>query len=616
MKELYKPSILASFGLIIVIFGYFSFNAPYMTDNFVFSRYLDPGYASFYTGKDVTASPLTLYSAFRQAYNMYFSWCGRFTGNLAVYLLFLLPDTIYHIISCLAFALYILLIQICVFGRNWREKLDPGCLLALAALVWLSIPSFGEAFLWLSVGGQIALLAQLGMLLPYRQAIQDTGWKAQGPLRSSILASLFFLAGVATSSLDYPTSAALPGTALAATAYIYYRQKAVTRKIPWILLCGALGLLIGGVLTLAAPGNMQRMLLTNDDNVISWLALSWPQRIGLWFLHLPGLVALFPVPLIILLWGLFSIGKAKGKNFYKFIPLSALLFLLPFLLTLGAYLFTAWPPTRAFASCSIQLLICSLIIAQDGLEFGTYPLKRIWRIMRLCLAVCAISTIVWQGFVYYNLHQEVRLRENIIASTKGAELLLPPLKVPVNDYQPLGGALGDISEDAEFWVNRAMALHYGFKKVYKTNRKLEFRTAQGNFTQDISLYLDNDRFFIRTGNASLAKPLEKGAYIYYYGRPALLSRLWTPLANKIYASLAGLRKGDMLLYLVPLLMAQTRLKPMQDDPPGYMGRSPLIRLDDAETVWLVQPGDGKLSFNLIPFRDCARGLSRDEQADG
>lgn len=603
MNKFLKPSILASFCLIFVIFTYFSFNAPYMADNFVFSRSLNPGFANFYSGENVTASPLTLQSAFRQAYDMYFAWCGRFTGNLAVYLLLLLPSPVYHLLSSLAFTLYILLMQICVFGRNWLEKLSSGWLLALAALTWLTIPSFGEAFLWLSVGGQIALLAQLLMLLPYRLALQSADKASPSQTSDFILAPLFFLAGMATSSLDFPTSAALPGTALSALAYIYFKQKIKPRKIPWILLGGALGLLIGAALTLKAPGNAQRLLLTHDISVLSWLSLSWPQRIADWFFHLPLLPALFPIPLIILTWGLFSFWRRKGKNFYKFVPKAALLFLLPFCLTISAYLFTAWPPPRAFATCGIQLLLCSLIIAEKGLSLATSSLMSKWRFLKLILIICAISTIIWQGFIFYKLHHAIAIRDKIIASTSGDELLLPPLNVPANSYQPLGGELADISEDANFWVNRAMALHYNFKTVRKVSpdKKIIYQSSERGLLQDISLFLDKDRLSIQTENASLAKLLEKGAYIYYYGRPALLSKLWNPVANKIYTSLAGLHDGDMLLYLIPLLMARTKLIPVEGGAHLYTWRGPIIHLDNAETIWLVRPGEGSMSFNLVPF---------------
>lgn len=611
MNKLLKLPILASLALILLIFGYFSFNAPYMADNYVFSRDLRPGFAAFYTGNPVSASPLGLESAFRQACDMYTSWCGRFMGNLAVYLLFLLPPALGHLISTLAFGIYIILLQICVFGHEWREKLSPGWLLALAALVWLSIPSFGEAFLWLSVGGQIALFAQIFMLLPYRLALSPA-WK--GPRRgwsACCLAPLFLLAGLAASSLDFPTSASLPVTTLAALAYIYYRQQERPRKIPWILLAGALGLLLGGALTLLAPGNAQRLLLTHDDSVISWLAMSWPERIGEWLLHLPLLLALFPIPLLILVWGLFALGREKGKKFLLHIPIAALFFLLPFLLSIGAFLFSAWPPPRAFAGCAIQLLLAALIIAVRALPRATASLQNKWRTLTALLTLCAIISIVWQAWVFHQLHQAVLNRENIISSTAGDELILPPLAVPANSYQPLGGELADISEDPDFWVNRAMALHYGFKTVRRQPppAKAEYRSEGGGPLAQLDMEFAKDRFLVQTRNSALAAQLEKGAYIYYYGRPALLARLWTPLANRIYAFLTSLKEDNPLLHLVPLLMARADLSPLEVSGTGYLGRGPLVRLDKAGTVWLVRPGKGKTSFDLLPFRMEEEGSS-------
>ena len=115
---------LLIFGIILVaaVFFYFIWLTPYMTDNFIFSREIRPGYASFYTGEKISVSPMSIGGAFRQAWEMYFTWCGRFAGNLAVYLLFLLPRWLYCVFASLLFVFYLLLLQMCIFGREWRKN--------------------------------------------------------------------------------------------------------------------------------------------------------------------------------------------------------------------------------------------------------------------------------------------------------------------------------------------------------------------------------------------------------------------------------------------------------------------------------------------------------------
>ncbi|MDE5878793.1 MAG: hypothetical protein K2G99_02015, partial [Desulfovibrio sp.] len=151
---------LASFLAVAGVFLFFSLHAPLMADNYVYSRAISPGFASFYTGAHVSMEPLTLANALAQACEIYTTWCGRFAGNLSVYLLFMLPHAAWCVLSALLFALQLLLLEICIFGADWRRRLTPGWIFGLAALLWLSVPSFGEAYFWLSVGGQLALLAQ------------------------------------------------------------------------------------------------------------------------------------------------------------------------------------------------------------------------------------------------------------------------------------------------------------------------------------------------------------------------------------------------------------------------------------------------------------------------
>lgn len=604
MKKLVSPPILASFTLLIIIFAYFSFHAPYMADNFAFSRDLQPGFAQLYTGAKVNAYPLTISSAFRQAWDMYSSWCGRFAGNLAVYLIFLLPPFLLHLLPSLGFAIYILLLQICIFGDKWLENLSPGWILGLAALLWISVPSFGQAFFWLSVGGQIALFAQLLMLLPYRLALSAPQKNPLSPWLAKIGALLFFLAGMITSSLDFPSSAALPPTAFAAIAWLYFSRPKDERKISWILLCGAVGLLIGAILTLLAPGNGQRLLLTNDPSVIKWLSLSWPEKITHWLIRLPLIPTLFPVPFIILLWGLDGLWKAKRKNFFSSLPVAALLFFLPFCFTIGAFLFSAWPPSRAFASCAVQLLICSLIIAVQVKNFASRSMLRLWHYSQYLLFIWCVTSVIYEGSIFRSLNKTIKIRENIIIHSYGKDVILPALNVPSSRYQALGGDLQDISQDPTFWINRAIALHYGLNTVRKESAwpsEISYFSENKQLASYLKIHLDKDRFYIKAKRTIVAALLEKGAYIYYYGKPALLAKIPSIIGNKLYRWISSLKEDSNFRWLIPILMARTDLDSIETDMQIYSGRSPLLKLENPDTIWLVQPGGDYKSFNLIPF---------------
>lgn len=565
-----------------------------MTDNFVFSRHITPGYAAFYSGATITTTPLTISSALSQAVSLWHTWCGRFSGNLAVFLLFMLPHWLYCLIAALTFSLYTLLLLMCVFGRQWKSYFRPGWLLAIAALLWASIPSFGEAFLWLSVGGQIALLGQAIIFLPYRFALDNL------PKNESWLKCLLlFCTGAFIASLDFATSAALPPTALACSIWLLLRQTPGQRRIPRGCIACALGLSLGGMFTLFAPGNAQRLLLTRDNAVIAWLDMGWTQRFLDWLCHLPLAFWMQAIPLTLLIWGICAI---HNKNAAK-LPVALWLYLAPCLLTHLAYIFTAWPAARAFASCSAQMIIAALIVCWKGRDYAS---KRalVWlRWLRSCLIIYCLVSISWESIQFQTLHEQIVLREQIITQAKGDDVIVPPLHVASDSYQTLGNELLDITSDPNFWVNRAVAAFYGLRSIrtspesainYLTPDDDQFLALPESRSIKISL---KDRHIEVASNPGNQKNADWEAHFYYPGKPGILWQFPPFISHKIYDWLRNCQPGDWRLYLVPLLLARADVAVKNGN-----GQSILLKLETAEPkLWLVKPGSGKVSFSIMPL---------------
>lgn len=600
--------VAASFLLVMALFFYFVWLAPYMTDNFVFCHDIRPGYAQFYRGAEITASPMTLQGAFRQACEMYTTWCGRFAGNMAVYILFMLPHFLYSLLAAGVFCLYILLLQMCVFGRDWRQNLTPAWILGIAGMIWISIPSFGEAFFWLSVGGQVALLAQAAMLLPFRFAFDS---EITRKTRFSWLSCpLFLLGGIITCSLDYPTSAALPATAIAAVIYIWARQNKNGRRAPWLLLWGTLGLCIGAAATILAPGNKQRLLLTNDMQVHDYMAASWPERIVSWLGHLPLSAIMLAPPLILGIWCCWRLWKTHGKDWWRKIPPAALLFLLPAMLTHGAYLFTAWPPPRAFCTCAAQLVVCSCILLAAILRENPRVELLKARFIFIAAALWCVATLCHESIQFYKLNELTKKREAIISASKDGTAILPRLNVKPDRYQPLGGSLPDIRVDPQFWVNRAMAAHYGLKQVMTASeyKKGDDNILAADFSElakyepllrNLSISIDKERLIVSVPDMSQPH-LEEPLHVYYHGRPGLLDVLWIPGSEKIFAWLSDAKHGEFRHYLLPLLLAREDVPIVPDKNGNIRAVTDPLNLAACSRLWIVRPGEDKYSFDLLP----------------
>lgn len=597
---------LCSLLAIAAIFLFFSLHAPLMADNYIFSRAITPGFAAFYSGAPVDMQPLTLGAAFAQAWDMYGSWCGRFTGNLSVYLLFLLPRPAFCLLSALLFALQVVLTEVCIFGRAWRERLSPGWIFGIAALLWLAIPSFGEAYFWLSVGGQLALLAQAAVFVPFRLAFDGEPAEAR---RGTLLKGLgFFLLCGYAASLDFPTSAALPPTAVAACLYLRFRKKLAPGPL-CVLMAGTAALCLGGALTLMAPGNAQRLLLTQDAGALAWLAAGWGERLLGALGHLPGAAMGQWLPLLWLALGLAGLRKRFGRHWATHFPAPALLFLLPALLTHAAYLFTAWPPPRAFATSAAQLLICAAIVsnvAQAGASAVQH--RRFTAGVRLVFLL-ALASVCIEGWKFYRLDAEIQVREAILASARGGLAELPPLATGPDRWQPLGGSLNDISENPDFWVNRAVAAWHGVKRVVLkkdasaarlvcTAAGLRARAERDPRYANLELALDRGRIAIAAPNP--ARDTFRGKIsVYYDGYPGLATRMPDWLAEPLRA-LAGTGEG-WRRYLTLLLFARADIPLKRNAEGGFAGHSPHLALAGKERLWLVNPDAGPLSPDILPL---------------
>lgn len=595
-----KISIAISCFFIGAVIFYFIFLTPYMTDNYLFSRNMVPGYASFMSGAPIERlEPMTFEAALSQAVDMYTSWCGRFTGNLIVYLIFMLPYPVYALLASAAFIAYLFLLHMCIWGLRWRETLSARWLFALGALLWVGMPSFGSAFFWISLGGFSALLGQAIFLLPYRFALDQPTRATDASLLPCIL---LFALGIFVAMLDYATSAAMPVAALACTVWLYFRQKPEARRIPRLLLAGSLGVSIGGALTLLAPGNAERLRLTSDPAVHEYIASTFTDKVITYILHLPQALLMQGIPLILLIWGCWTLYRSYGRRWPAHVPHAALLFLLPAAATHGAYFFTAWPPPRAFATTTAQLIVAACITAYAALPTAQKKALRLLSTLRIALLVVCIGSLVYQGWKFWQVDNAMSLRKAAYAAHKGGHVEVPPLMVRGNRHMVLGSHLQDISPEPEFWVNRAVAAWYGLKSVAVSMPRYRLMPNEGQVSGDLKVVTDISTVQVRyTPSALAAKP--EYIHLYYYGKPALLHNLPQEMADIVFRWLAKGRSGDFRLLLVPILCARTDVR--MDWSEGITGSGSTIpsgMYPIKSNMWLVAPGKGIVSLDLIPLR--------------
>lgn len=614
MKQSYKAWI--ALGAVCIFFFILQSLMPYMTDNFVFSRDMRPSYADLMAGAPIRSlEPMTFGAAWRQSVEMYSTWCGRFTGNLLTYLLFMLPRPLYAALAAIAFGAYIILLVACVHGKSWRNFFTSGQVLTLAALLWTGMAAFGTTFFWPGLGGWTALLAQALFFLPYRLALgSDT---ISGPVSGQtasfgsapLLAPGLFLFGAFATSLDYASAVALPAASLLCCVWLSsrkYRPAGHNRLILW---AGVLGACLGGAATILAPGNAARIRLTNDEAVQAWAASPWLERIGDYLAALPRMLLIQIVPLALLAWALALLFKRFGAGVLARMPAAAMLFLAAASATIGAYLFTSRPPARAFCTSTAQLIVAALVLYAAALPLAGAKARKVivWGKMALCL-YCAF-TLPYELSRFWKAHEANAQRERIYAEHKGQDVKVGGFPVSGDRYMPLGYQLNDIGPDPSFWVNRQVAAHYGLKSVSSRNDnegKILLGLPEGSQHGNLEASLEPGGK-MRLKYDSPGKEPPQDLHVYYFANCATLDLLPDFAARAILAWLEkkpdGLRKN-----LVPLLLARKdfHLKPTAGGASGASGVLTGIYSTN-DRLWLVAPGDPFYSFNLLPLRTSAPG---------
>ncbi len=598
--------VLVSLIIWGIIFS-LSYLFPLVADNYLFSKDMHPGFAAFMTGEPITSlESMTLYAAWRQSILMYYTWCGRFIGNLFVYISFMLPVLARTTLSAVLFVCFCFLIHLNIFGKNWKKRLTAGSIFFIFAFVWVSMPSFGSAFFWVSVGGLPALVAQMLFLIPYRFALDSPHEQKR---IANIYCILFFLFSICVSNLDYATSVAMPTASFVACAWLYYKRKSL--KNIFFYVAGFLGTSLGAAITILAPGNACRMALTSDASVHEWIASSVSTRVFEYVINLSRAMILQCVPLLLIICSMWILRKYRMSIFEK-IHYRSYLYIIPFIATHFAYFFTAWPPPRAFATTTMQMIVASSIVADNAIKI----LKKKERIyffkyfINSIILICVVSVCI-ETNKFVEVHKIIENREMLFKSNKGKDVLVSPLPKNLSDrYMVLAYHLNDISFDKNFWVNKAIAFYYGLNSVaLEQNIQKPCRIITKDINNDMCNVniLQKDNFLnidllVETKN----KPIYNEIYIYYNGTPGLVSYIPHPFDNSVINFLS--KCNDSRIYAVPILLCRANAKLIWEKNENNIyrarGKATLWGFyGNNAPIWIVQPGSCKYSLNLILARN-------------
>ncbi|MFV0537723.1 MAG: DUF6056 family protein [Dysgonomonas sp.] len=204
-------------------------------------------YRFIYNDKDVRVSSLS--DIFESQYNHYFVWGGRNIVHAIDQLLLMMDFSIICVLNSLAFVAFIYVLYKIA---NKDNKINVFVFVLFSLLIWFSQPAFFETVIWKTGsvnylwGGAIVFLFMYPYYIYYRTGkYSDNFFKFV----------LFLFCGVVAGWINENMTIGL----ISFIVLILYKSHSRKTTIPKWAIAGLVGVLIGSMFLLLAPGNYVRL---------------------------------------------------------------------------------------------------------------------------------------------------------------------------------------------------------------------------------------------------------------------------------------------------------------------------------------------------------------------
>ena len=432
-------------GLALTAAAFFALNCmtPFYADDY--------SYMFTYAADAPKARITNLYELWLSQLNHYKVMNGRAVVHTLVQL-FLMGEgrMLFNVCNTLVF----LGLGFAAYGAAFGtlKNLRPLPLLAFYALLFLSLPGFGQSCLWLtgSVNYMWTSFAALAFLALYRA---DAPGDSRRLLRA---AGMFCLGVLAGWSDENACLAAAVGLALLLARRAFIKKP--FRLWHWT---GAAGFLLGAAALFLAPAQRVRAEgMGGLGGLSTWIGrIPYVTFDAIEYLWLPlalGLVFLAA-----------SIAQSRGKGFVYWLRKYSAAICWLCAAIVSAYCMCAAPyfPLRAWCAAGVFAAVTVLSVFAE--------LKMPERLAKpLALAACAAALAACAACYVSGAADiletcaEVIAREDSVAEQKaaGAEEVFAPSVAGSSRYNCFAPE-GDLVEDPDSWQNGAMALYFGVERV-------------------------------------------------------------------------------------------------------------------------------------------------------
>lgn len=425
-------------GLSFIMY-FFNSRTPLIADDFLLAF-------SFDTSERITCVK-DIFSSLVSYYN---TWGGRVVAHFLSQMFILYDKQLFNFSNTLAFLLLILVVYFFICGR--KKEYNILLLLYIIFCLISFCPVFGQCFLWLDGACNYLWcpLLSFAYLLPLRFHLEEKA----SIISNKLLCIIYGILGIIASWTNEQMSLSM----LAIFIFSYILNKRNKRDDLWII-CGLIGVLIGGLLLFCSPGNYLRMDSYVGEEFNFHYKLNNFVKIGCSFfdahyifllLCLSGLILvkyykLLNIRIISLLFvGLFICQFSMVGSPY--FPNRAKVFGLLFSIIISGYLF------RIFINNSRQQLICVFIVA--------------------AFFCSIISQLLIGGAAIIKYHNSVVARITYIENEKALSNYRIELNSISTDSRMCAAfELDDIKADPEYWVNASWRKYYELDTIILVSGK-------------------------------------------------------------------------------------------------------------------------------------------------
>lgn len=314
-------------------------------------------------------------------------------------------------------------------------------LLFIFSLIWLTVPEFGQVFLWRlgSANYTLTLFVAILFLLPYRFLIEKEEFR-MNRVAQVIFVVLSVLAGWSNENLGI-IILLISGLAV---GYAKYKKKIV----PTWAYVGILCTCVGWLFLILAPGNYYRLATTGavplyKESTSGALRYFSGTQLLLYVEY--ALITIFLLLLFI---------KKKGRVVFNI----WLILYACSLLGVFAFCFSKLPSNRALASSSYFMIMAT---------FGLYVIfaehyKRTAMIILGGLLYLTAESVFLNADIFIRSQSIVEARNEIYSKSKGLAVTVPSYKY-VNKY--FFPADGDVSTNPKHWHNQLISKMYDLQSV-------------------------------------------------------------------------------------------------------------------------------------------------------